>query len=79
LRRGCAGNVLARVGSGEIKARIHQCGIEILSLLEILDRGVVLAVFEGGDALVKEVAGLEFIAAGHTACENENSCGGGYA
>ena len=57
-----AGDVQTGVGRGQIEARIHQVGIEILARLEILNGGVRLASLEGRNALVQEVAGLELVA-----------------
>jgi len=54
---------LSGVGRGEVEARVHQRGIEVLGLLEILDGLIELSVPIGGDALIEQVARLEFVAA----------------
>jgi hypothetical protein len=66
-----AGNVLAGISSGQVEAGIHQLGIEILGLFEILDRRVVLSFFVGGDTFIKKIARFQFAAAGDTERENE--------
>ena len=58
-----AGNVKAGVRGGEIEPRVEQLGIGFFRLLEVFNRSVGLAVLEGGDAFVQEVASLEFAAA----------------
>src|SRR5208337_137081 len=70
LFRGSARNVLAGIGSGEIKARIQKVGIEILRMFEELDGLVVLAVLEFRDTFVEVIAGLQFAATRETVGES---------
>src|SRR5258708_9845944 len=71
LLGGGARNVLTGIGGGEIETGVEERGIEILGLLEVLNRGIVLAVFESSNAFVKEIARLEFVAAGETDGANQ--------
>src|SRR6266699_2233558 len=56
---GSARNVLAGVRRSQVQASVHEGWVELLGLFEILDGLVVLAVLEGVDTLIEEVASLE--------------------
>ncbi len=71
LLRGRPGNILAGISGGQIEAGVHQTGIQVLGLFEILDGGVVLGVFVSRDALIEEVASLQLAAAGEACGENQ--------
>src|SRR5712691_13103357 len=64
LLRARAGNILAGISGSQIEAGVHQTGIEVLGLLEILDGRVVLGVLVSGDTLIEEVTSLQLAAAG---------------
>src|SRR5208283_324571 len=70
--RRSAGNVLAGVSGGEIKASIDKVGIEFLGLLEILDGLIELGFLEGGHTLVEKIARLELVAARNAEEKNKN-------
>ncbi len=66
-----ARNILAGVSGGQIKAGVHQTGIEVLGLLEIFDGGVVLGVLVGGDTFIEEIASPQLAAAGDACGEHQ--------
>src|SRR6266550_1200990 len=62
---GSARDVLAGVRRSQVQASVHEGWVELLGLFEILDGLVVLAVLEGVDTLIEEVASLQLVASRH--------------
>ena len=57
-----AGNVLAGIRGGQVQPSVQQIGIKLLGFLEEFHRFVKLPFLESGNALVQQVARVQFIA-----------------
>src|SRR2546429_4552457 len=70
---GSARDVLAGVRRSQVQASVHEGWVELLGLFEILDGLVVLAVLEGVDTLIEEVASLQLVASGKSDDHQQSS------